>query len=113
MGRNHCCDGATDVVLVLALVVVVVVVVVLLVDVGNDYNLSLNSVKSVGRVRSNMEWVVITAAMELLMLSLSLHSSLLLWLSLSFSSTSASLFLVPSTMMMTMYINSVKSVGNR
>ena len=52
MGRNHCCDGATDVVLVLTLVVVVVVVVVLLVDVGNDYNLSLNSVKSVGRVRS-------------------------------------------------------------
>ena len=34
MSRNHCCDGATDVVLVLALVVVVVVVVVLLVDVG-------------------------------------------------------------------------------
>jgi len=25
-----------------------------------DYNLSLNSVKSVGRVRSNKEWIVIT-----------------------------------------------------
>ena len=52
MSRNHCCDGVLVITLV---IVVVVVVVVLLVDVGNDYNLSLNSVKSVGRVQSNME----------------------------------------------------------